>query len=81
MTHSAEYACKAEPERQTLRKHLRQHGRATPAHVWASQCPWCRLSSWWEVIKQPVPYLAFDDLQQRVRKLEQELHNDGTVSG
>lgn len=43
----AEYACKAEPERQTLRKHLREHGRATPAHVWASRCRWCRLGSWW----------------------------------
>lgn len=42
-----EVACQAVPERQTLRKHLRLHGRATPAHVWNSKCRWCHLGDRW----------------------------------
>jgi hypothetical protein len=61
--HSADYACKAEPERQTLRKHLREHGRATPAHVWASRCRWCRLGD---------PYNRW-----KLKRYEAK-HNDGS---
>ena len=43
----ADFVAKAEPQRQTLRKHLREHGRATPAHVWNSQCRWCHLGDRW----------------------------------
>lgn len=51
---NAECVSAAEPERHTLRKHLREHGKATPAHVWASRCRWCILGSrWWEWRHKP----------------------------
>lgn len=66
------------PERYTLVKHLRRHGKATPAHVWANRCRWCHLDSWWWAAKRPVAYDSFDILQQRVTALEKSAHSDGS---
>src|SRR5262245_2059369 len=42
-----------EPERHGLVKHIRQHGRATPMHVWVNQCRWCHLGLRWTKLRHP----------------------------
>lgn len=60
----------ATPERQTLVKHLRRHGKATSMHLWCSTCRWCRLELWWWRAKDPASGDALSILQDRVTKLE-----------
>jgi hypothetical protein len=58
------------PERYTLVKHLRRHGKATAMHLWCSACRWCRFQSWLDTIKEPASRDHLLILQQRVTALE-----------
>ena len=80
-------ACKAEPGRHTLAEHLRHHGRATPAHVWAFRCRWCRLGDRWFKLRHPHYFDGLLDdrpmspkVRAHARKLAEEHGYDGLSS-